>query len=177
MKTCINCGVSFSGKRCAICHRAAQARYRANNPELMKARDQKYRLKNKERVLAVNAAWKAANPERRKEIDRAWQSANRDKCNLAFKRWASKNKPARSANTMKRYADKSNATPSWANMFFISEAYNLARLRTQITGIKWHVDHVVPLRSKVVCGLHVEVNLQVIPAIENIKKNNKFEVR
>jgi hypothetical protein len=65
------------------------------------------------------------------------------------------------------------ATPAWANHFFIEEAYDLAQRRTKSTGIKWHVDHIVPLRSKRVCGLHVENNLQVIPARTNLEKGNR----
>lgn len=51
-------------------------------------------------------------------------------------------------------------------------AYHLARLRTQATGVKHHVDHIIPLQSDVVCGLHVENNLRVIPATMNIRKSN-----
>lgn len=64
--------------------------------------------------------------------------------------------------------------PVWANKFFIDEIYALARLRTELTGIEWQVDHIIPLRSKIVCGLHTEQNLQVIPAIENARKSNSL---
>jgi len=57
----------------------------------------------------------------------------------------------------------------------MEEAYHLADLRTRITGIKWNVDHVIPLQNKKVCGLHVPWNLQVIPASENFRKHNYFE--
>lgn len=65
------------------------------------------------------------------------------------------------------------ATPSWANPFFIEEAYHLAKLRSEMTGFAWHVDHVVPLKSRIVCGLHVEHNLAVVPAPYNLSKGNR----
>lgn len=73
-----------------------------------------------------------------------------------------------------RRASKLNATPSWANIFFIQEIYSLARLRSKLTGIKWHVDHIVPLNNKIVQGLHVENNLRVVTYKENVIKSNRF---
>lgn len=72
------------------------------------------------------------------------------------------------------FVSRREAMPVWANEFFMNEAYDLARLRTKITGYKWVVDHIVPLRSKLVCGLHAHTNLQVIPAVQNAKKGNRW---
>ena len=46
---------------------------------------------------------------------------------------------------------------------------------TSQTGIKHEVDHIIPLQSPFVCGLHVEYNLQVITAKMNRSKGNKLE--
>ena len=70
-------------------------------------------------------------------------------------------------------ARRKQAMPAWANEFFIEEIYDLARLRTKYLGIKHSVDHIVPMTSRLVCGLHVEHNLRVIPHVQNISKLNR----
>jgi hypothetical protein len=97
-----------------------------------------------EHMTAANAAWRKANPE---------------KVN---------------AMAAQRRARKVHATPAWASKVRIAEIYALAQSRTKATGFEWQVDHVVPLQSKKVCGLHVENNLQVISANENRKKHNRY---
>jgi hypothetical protein len=66
-----------------------------------------------------------------------------------------------------------NATPTWANNDIISSMYHLAAIYSEALGEKFHVDHIVPLQSKLVCGLHVEHNLQIIPAKDNLSKHNR----
>ncbi|QKW95416.1 hypothetical protein [Ralstonia phage RPZH6] len=54
------------------------------------------------------------------------------------------------------------------------QAYDLARLREKIVGGRWHVDHFVPLKGTIVCGLHVIENLRVIPISINTSKGNRL---
>lgn len=53
--------------------------------------------------------------------------------------------------------------------------YNEAARLTWRTGTPHHVDHVIPLQGQNVSGLHVPENMRVIPALENIRKSNKFD--
>lgn len=66
--------------------------------------------------------------------------------------------------------------PRWADLSKIAVLYKKAKEMERITGEAWHVDHVIPLQGVRVSGLHVHTNLQVLPARENIRKLNSFEV-
>jgi hypothetical protein len=68
------------------------------------------------------------------------------------------------------------ATPAWADKKAIQAVYAECRRRTKETGKHHHVDHIIPLQGKHVCGLHVENNLQVLPSHENVKKSNKYSL-
>jgi len=85
----------------------------------------------------------------------------------------------RNAKEIKRKTAKMNRTPAWLtedDFWLIEQAYDLAAKRTQMFKFSWHVDHIIPLQGKIVSGLHVPLNLQVIPASINTSKQNKFEV-
>jgi len=117
--------------------------------------------------------WRKNNLERYKRKAAAWAKINPDKVKQSHKKYVLQNFEKVNSTKSARRKRLHTHKPAWANVFFISEAYALARLRTKLTGFAWHVDHIVPLNSKIVCGLHVENNLQVIPAIENLRKGDK----
>ena len=121
--------------------------------------------------------------EKKKEYQQAYKVNNLDKhktsARLATKKWKEQNKAKAAAYQGKRKASKLNATPAWLSHFDnlkINCLYQVARMRSQESGQEWHVDHIVPLKGKTVCGLHVPWNLRVITAVENMAKNNRLEV-
>lgn len=72
-------------------------------------------------------------------------------------------------------ANKIRATPNWANHVAISAIYKLCAKISKETGIKHHVDHIIPLKHQRVSGLHVEYNLRIIDGKKNASKRNNFE--
>lgn len=89
---------------------------------------------------------------------------------------AEKFRAYRNAKDAARRSAKMLRTPSWADLTAIQAIYKQARRLTHQTGVEHHVDHVIPLQSKLVCGLHVHTNLQILTGSENIRKRNRFEV-
>lgn len=71
-------------------------------------------------------------------------------------------------------AQTRRATPSWANKRAIADFYALAAAMTKATGELYVVDHIVPKISSLVCGLHVEHNMQVLHWLENARKANSW---
>ena len=91
--------------------------------------------------------------------------------------WKANHKTQIRADTKARRRKHRDATPPWLSRKQKSEIrqiYQVAITMTQTTGEQYVVDHIVPLRSEVVCGLHVPWNLRVITQEENLKKSNKL---
>jgi hypothetical protein len=137
------------------------------------------RSRCKDCIAKIVKQYYALNKSRIIEKVTNWVQHNRDKHNKVCKKWVKNNKASVNQRTANRYARKTNATPKWVDseeLWLIKEVYDLAVKRTKLTGLKWHVDHIIPLRGRLVSGLHTMANLQVILAADNVKKSNRYTV-
>lgn len=92
--------------------------------------------------------------------------------------WRKKNKGRVNSWTAKRYAAKLQRTPKWLtedDLWIIEEAYVLAQLRQEVTGIQWSVDHIIPMQGDTVSGFHSPNNIRVIPQLLNSQKSNRWD--
>ena len=130
-----------------------------NKREDVKDRKNEWYEANKEQVIQAAAT-------RPLEVKRVYQKA-----------WKERNTVWVRADTKARRRKHREATPKWLSKQQKSEIrqlYQIAITMTKTTGEQYVVDHIVPLRSEVVCGLHVPWNLRVIPRQENLLKSNKL---
>jgi len=130
-----------------------------NKREDVKDRKNDWYLANREQVIASAAT-------RPPEVLRQYRNA-----------WKENNKTQVRADTKARRRKHRLATPKWLSRKQKSEIrqiYQIAITMSKTTGEQYVVDHIVPLRSELVCGLHVPWNLRVIPQQENLLKSNKL---
>ena len=127
--------------------------------EASKAAGQRYYERNKFAVIARAQARTDAEKK-------AWKKKHKDSNPDYYKTLTSLRK--------RRHR---NATPSWLThnqKTEIRQLYQIAITMSKTTGERYVVDHIIPLISHEVCGLHVPWNLRVITQDENLKKSNKL---
>jgi len=136
-----------------------------------------YRKNNAERIAASKKQWATENAEYKAQQAKAYAQANPEARKLARDKWDQQNPGALAAAKAKNARDRIKRVPKWLtedDHWMMEQAYELAQLRTKMFGFKWHVDHIIPLNGKKVSGLHVPTNLQVIPAIVNLRKGSRW---
>ena len=128
-------------------------------------------------VRGGGASYYYQNKDHHREVADAWMKANPEKVKEIKKKWKLNNPLQVKVDNSKRQAILRTQKILWNKEltdFVFEEAHDLRLLRNEATSFNWHVDHIIPLQGKLVCGLHVWNNFAVIPAIVNLRKNNRY---
>lgn len=134
---------------CLECERLSSERQRRENPESRRA---------------IKQRWAAANPGKLN----LWAKQNPEAHRASASRWAKANPGKAAAQTMLRKVRIAKRTPPWADLSAIRAFYANCPAG-------YHVDHIIPLRGRLVSGLHVLENLQYLPAAVNLRKGATFD--
>lgn len=121
--------------------------------------------------------WRSENMENERNRNKEWYSLNMNVERARASAYRKNNSDKVNFFTAIRRAAKINATPIWLSQeqkLEIKNLYKKAKEITVATGTQHVVDHIVPLQGKIVTGLHVPWNLQILTASENNAKHNKF---
>ena len=154
---------------------ASEAKWREANRELARQRTKDFHAANPDKEYEYATAYRKRHPERAKArgLRRRSSEKSRGIDRISRVKWAQANLDKLAANAARRRADKLRATPPWADLAAIERIYAEARQLTNVTGKQHHVDHIYPLKSKWLCGLHVAANLQILEGLENLSKGNR----
>ena len=148
--------------QCKSCCKSNAATRRSEKPEVTRQE--------------VRAAWARNGKQydaKRAHTKAEWRKQNAEKLGAYSKEYRSANRPRLTAYRALARARKKQATPSWANQNYIALFYKMAQLESKRTGELVEVDHIVPMQSELVCGLHCEHNLQLLRRYENRAKCNR----
>jgi hypothetical protein len=132
----------------------------------------------KPKTEASKAAGKRYYEKNKEAVKARANARSKDEINQYRKKHKEKNPDYYKALTSVRKRRHRDATPKWittGHKLAMRQLYLQAMELTKLTGERYVVDHIVPLISDAVCGLHVPWNLRVITQEENLRKSNKLE--
>ena len=168
-------------KRCPTCLNEWTREWRRQNPERANRWHKEnpeygieYRKRNSAKITKRVENWQKENKTKVQENRAKWRCKNIQKSRDSSNHWKKNNKDKVCASTARYKAAKIKATPPWANEEAIKEIYFQCQQLSDLTGIDHEVDHIYPLNSAYMCGLHVENNLQILTTKENRKKGNRY---
>lgn len=157
-------------KTCSACHNTKNVCYFS----VRKTSKDGYRNECKDCRNAAQRKRRVDNPEKARLIDNLSYVNNIESKKLQNKLYRENNRAKHRASRSRRKQQKLNATPSWANKFLVDTIFEKARRLELWLGGEFQVDHIVPIMSNYVCGLHCEQNLQILTKAENLSKGNRF---
>jgi hypothetical protein len=185
----------FTGKPCKHGHVAERYTNTATCVECARQRAQRHKQQDPERAQRVYRAWRDSNadairqkkreswaaqraagvprtpaaPERRQVESRRYYEKHRDEISARVQASRERFRGRDNAISRTKKERKRRAVPPWADPVQIRAIYDEA------ARLGLHVDHDIPLRNPLVCGLHVQDNLRPLTPRENMRKKNRFD--
>jgi len=170
-------------KTCSVCkeHKSIDDFYKLSKSkdgvanlckECDKKRYKTYYQKNTISISKRTRNYRKENKDSHNLSSKKYYINNKDKVNNAHKNYYKNNKHIFTQKSMYRYARKKQQTPLWLNAGHIAEMEGYYLFCQIFKGFQ--VDHIIPINGKIVSGMHVPWNLQVLTAEENRAKSNSF---
>ena len=184
MRTCKHCSTpegstnwpKGKGLVCLKCKALNSAEYRTNNLQACREAVRVWHATHKDSQRIKHREWKRKNRAKCTAATNAWKAKNFEKWQQINKNWKLSNYAKVLADGAAYRAAKLQRTVAWADAKKIKAIYAKAIAKTKKTGIPHHVDHIVPIKGKLVSGLHVENNLQILKAYDNLSKGVTYEI-
>jgi len=175
-KFCKKGHLSERRSKCGSCF-VCKKEYRESHKKEAREYKKVYNTSNRDKISEYNSSYYKDNEEFCKTKSHDYYYKNLNKVKELRSVYKKNNRAKFNALNAEYRSRKLAAVPQWLSeldVWLIDEIYELSRLRSELTQTIHHVDHIIPLKGELVCGLHVPTNLQIITALENISKHNKF---
>lgn len=161
---------------CRICYNKRILDLKDSNPEFRQRTIQNsknYKKRHPEKVKKANELYRENNREFLRFSYSEYTKNNKEKVKEQKKRYVKDNPHMITKTKVRRRVAEKRAVPSWVDHDKIKIVYLKAKWLESLTGMKYHVDHIIPLQGKNVCGLHCWANLQILEASLNCSKQNQ----
>lgn len=145
---------------CVHCTTENERRWRTTNVDRIRKNSRQYYRTHKE----YYADWRQEN-----------EQENRHKRRVYAKQYLKDNASYFAEAAARRKASKQRQTPIWYESGAVKKMYEMAKHLNGVWGTNLQVDHIIPLTSDTVCGLHCLDNLQLLDAPLNVSKSNNYE--
>jgi hypothetical protein len=167
----------FTGRPCKSGHVCKRITSNGNCIECLALAEKVRRQKDPEAARKRNATSYQRHRDKNIEAAAKYRKDNPEKVAAGTRRWRENNMGKRCAMEKARQARKVQASPPWLTIehkMDIYAVYAEAKNMRDKYGVAIHVDHIVPIKGRNVCGLHVPWNLQLVTQSYNSSKGNRF---